>query len=43
MPCILTVHRLSSAARSKQSTYHHFAVEDKRVLGAFREIAKNDY
>jgi len=40
IPSILTVHRLSSAACSKQSTYHHFAVEDKRVLGAFTKLQK---
>jgi hypothetical protein len=39
IPSILTVHLLSSAACSKQSTYHHFAVEDK-VLGGFAKLRK---
>jgi hypothetical protein len=43
IPSILTVHRLSSAACSKQSTYHHFAVEDKESFRRVREIAKGDY
>jgi len=40
IPSMLTVHRLSSAACSKQSTYRQFVVEDKRVLGAFAKLQK---
>ena len=42
-PSILTVRLFSCAACSEQSTCLHFAVEDKKVLGAFAKLRQTTF